>query len=64
MQEKETLFKNLVGWVVFALFFALSIGVSLTVGMFFGAKFGLLSFTLFIAYMLFVAINVFNKAGK
>lgn len=56
--------KAAIGLLAIALFSILSIVVSVAVGVFFGAGFGLLSYALFIVFALSCALKAFLKEGK
>lgn len=56
--------RGAIGCFAIALFFVLSIVVSIAVGVFFGAGFGLLAYALFIVFALACALRAFSKAGK
>lgn len=52
------------GCLAIVLFCALSIVVSVAVGVFFGAGFGLLAYALFIVFEMVCVIQAFKKAGN
>lgn len=52
------------GCAVIALFAVLSIVVSIAVGVFFGAGFGLITYALFIVFSIACALRAFKKAGN
>lgn len=56
--------KGAFGCAAIALFFILSIIVSIAVGVFFGAGFGLVSYALFIVFAIVCVLRAFKKAGE
>ncbi len=62
MTDKEII--GYLGCSAIALLFVFSIVVSIAVGVFFGAGFGLLAFALFIGLAIAFTLKAFVKAGK
>lgn len=62
MTDKEAI--GYFGCLAIVLFFVFSIVVSIAVGVFFGAGFGLLAFALFIGFAIVCTLKAFVKAGK
>lgn len=56
--------KGAFGCAAVALFFILSIIVSIAVGVFFGAGFGLIAFAVFVVFALACVMRAFTKVGK
>lgn len=56
--------KGAFGCAAIALFFILSIIVSIAVGVFFGAGFGLVAYALFIVFAIVCVLLAFKKAGE
>lgn len=64
LNEDREIEQGVYGCAVIALFAVLSIVVSIAVGVFFGAGFGLITYALFIVFLFMRAVRAFKKAGK
>lgn len=56
--------RGAIGCFAIALFSILSIVVSIAVGVFFGAGFGLIALAVFVVYALICVMRAFMKVGK
>lgn len=64
LNEDREIEQGVYGCAVIALFAVLSIVVSIAVGVFFGAGFGLITYALFIVFLFVRSVRAFKKAGK
>lgn len=63
MDEKKITERGVYGCLAVVLFSILSLVASITVGVFFGAGFGLLVYALFIVFAIVCVLRAFKKAG-
>lgn len=64
MNDDKITERGVYGCLAIVLFCVLSIVVSVAVGVFFGAGFGLLAYALFIVFSITCALRAFKKAGN
>lgn len=64
LNEDKDMERGVFGCAVIALFAVLSIVVSIAIGVFFGAGFGLIAYALFIVFSIACALRAFKKAGN
>lgn len=64
MNDDKITERDVYGCLAIVLFCVLSIVVSVAVGVFFGAGFGLLAYALFIVFSIACALRAFMKAGN
>lgn len=64
LNEDKYMAQGVFGCAAIALFAVLSIVVSIAVGVFFGAGFGLITYALFIVFSIACALRAFKKAGN
>lgn len=64
MNEDKYMAQGVFGCAAISLFAVLSIVVSIAVGVFFGAGFGLTAYALFIVFSIACALRAFKKAGN
>lgn len=64
LNEDKDMEQGVFGCAVIALFAVLSIVVSIAIGVFFGAGFGLIAYALFIVFSIVCALRAFKKAGN
>lgn len=64
MNEDKDIEQGVFGCAAIVLFAVLSIVVSIAVGVFFGAGFGLITYALFIVFSIACAIRAFKKSGN
>lgn len=64
VNEDKDIEQGVFGCSVIVLFAVLSIVVSIAVGVFFGAGFGLIAYALFIVFSIACAIRAFKKSGN
>lgn len=63
MNESKITERGVYGCFAIALFAVLSLVVSIAVGVFFGAGFGLLVYALFVVFAIVCVLRAFKKAG-
>lgn len=63
MDESKITERVVYGCFAIALFAVLSLVVSIAVGVFFGAGFGLLAYALFVVFAIVCVLRAFKKAG-
>lgn len=63
MDENKITERGVYGCLAVVLFSILSLVASITVGVFFGAGFGLLVYALFIVFAIVCVLRAFKKAG-
>lgn len=64
LKEDKEIEQVAYGCVAIVLFFVFSIVVSIAVGVFFGAGFGLIAFAVFVVFALTFVMRAFMKVGK
>lgn len=64
LKEDKEIEQGVFGCAAIVLFSILALVVSIAVGVFFGAGFGLLAFALFIVFTLTFVMRAFMKVGK
>ena len=64
MNNDEVIERGIYACVAIVLFFAAAIVLSIAVGVFFGAGFGLLTCAFFIVFAFVCVLGAFNRAGK
>lgn len=64
LKEDKEIEQGVFGCAAIVLFSILALVVSIAVGVFFGAGFGLLAFALFIVFAIAFTLKAFVKAGK
>lgn len=64
MGDNNVTEKGVYGCLAIVLFFVLALVVSIAVGVFFGAGFGLLACALFIAFSIVCVLRAFKKAAN
>lgn len=64
LNEDKDMEQGVFGCAVIALFAVLSIVVSIAIGVFFGAGFGLIAYALFIVFSIACALRAFKQAGN
>lgn len=64
LKEDREIEQGAYGCAAIVLFFILALVVSIAVGVFFGAGFGLLAYALFIVFATVCVLRAFKKAGN
>ena len=64
LNEDKDMEQGVFGCAVIALFAVLALVVSIAVGVFFGAGFGLIAFAVFVVFALTCVMRAFMKVGK
>ena len=64
MNENKISDKGMFGCLAIVLFAVLAVVVSIAVGWFFGAGFGLIALAVFLVYAIICVMGAFVKAGK
>lgn len=64
LKEDKEIEQGVYGCVAIVLFFILALIVSIAVGVFFGAGFGLIAFAVFVLLALTFVMRAFMKVGK
>lgn len=64
LNEDKDMEQGVFGCAAIVLFVALSIVLSVAVGVFFGAGFGLITYALFIVFSIACALRAFKKCGN
>lgn len=64
MKEDREIEQGVFGCAAIVLFFILALVVSITIGVFFGAGFGLIAFAVFVLLALTFVMRAFMKVGK
>lgn len=64
MDENKITERGICGCFAIVLFAVLSLVVSIAVGVFFGAGFGLIAFAVFVVFSLICVMRAFTKVGK
>lgn len=64
MDENKITERGAIGCFVICLFCVLSLVLSVAVGVFFGAGFGLIAFAVFVVFALICVMRAFMKVGK
>lgn len=64
LKEDKEIEQGAYGCVAIVLFAVLALVVSIAVGMFFGAGFGLIAFAVFVVFSIICVMRAFMKVGK
>lgn len=64
LKEDKEIEQGVYGCVAIVLFAVLALVVSIAVGVFFGAGFGIIAFAVFVVFALIFVMRAFMKVGK